>query len=80
MPVIGPDTLTFGPKANVKGLARWMISSKGYSALKSVSYSSGAKLEIGGVCKKATSSGTFAPDQKATRIWKTPQSPFTGGC
>ena len=78
--LIGPDTLTFGPKANVKGPARWIVSSKGYSALKSVSYSSGAKLEIGGVCKKATSSGSFNPDTKSTTIWKTPQSPFTGGC
>ena len=82
LPVISRGTITFGSKANVRGPARWFQASKGSSTTtRTIVYSSGAKLEIGGVCKKATSSGSFKPSSKTGNIiWKTPQSPFTGGC
>lgn len=79
MPYISRGTVTFGPKAYVKGVGRWMLAEKSYSS-RTYAYKSGAKLEIGGICRKANTTGSFKPDGKSTIIWKTPQSPFTGGC
>lgn len=50
-----------------------------YGYGKDMTVSSGARLKLGGVCKKATASGTMSTVtyDKATT---TPPSPFTGGC
>ncbi len=50
-----------------------------YGRGSSFSVSAGAKLKLGGICKKATTSGTLSSVTYDNAI-KTPVSPFTGGC
>lgn len=81
LPVISTGTIVFGPKANVRGAARWMLSQKNSNTIvRTIKYSSGAKLEIGGVCRQTTSSGTYKPNGTNQIIWTSPQSPFTAAC
>ena len=73
------DTVTFGPKANVRGLARMRLDYDYADATFTIS--TGAKLEIGGVCKRATSSRTLKGEKKNILDFTSPPNPpFSGGC
>lgn len=75
------SSVKMGAKANIRGLGRIFISYASYDSNKTVfTISSGAKLEIGGICKKANSNKTYTV-YKSSIDWKTPPTDlFSGGC
>ena len=76
---IQPHQITFGAKSNIKNISR-IYWKKQYSDVKLI-YKTGARLTLGGVCKKVTADKTVTRKiNDATEDWRTPQSPFTGGC
>ncbi len=68
----GRNSASFTSSAALLGIKRFHIGNP-------LSVSSGAKLQINGTCRKATSSGTMAQTNYDTGI-SSPTSPFTGGC
>ena len=76
---ISTHQITYGANANLKNASR-IYWKKQYSSVKFI-YNAGAKLTLGGVCRKVTSyTTTSRKTMDPTDEWKTPQSPFTGGC
>jgi len=76
---IQPQQITFDAKSNIKNISR-IYWKKQYSDVKLI-YKTGARLTLGGVCKKVTADKTVTRKMNdATEDWRTPQSPFTGGC
>lgn len=71
--------INFGANSHVKNASR-IFWKKQYSDIKLI-YNAGAKMTLGGVCKKVTA---YTVDDRTlaspTVDWRTPQSPFTGGC
>ena len=70
--------LELGPNAYIKGIGRIYFHKV---TTEEFIIKSGAKLQFsGGTCKRATSNKTLTPTSKSDIDWRTPQSPFTGGC
>lgn len=70
---------TYGDSQSMSASSAILGAGYLYGYGKNMTVSSGARLKLGGVCKKATASGTMSTVtyDKATT---TPPSPFTGGC
>jgi len=71
--------LTNGDTMSMSSSGAILGASYLYGRGSSFSVSAGAKLKLGGVCKKATTSGTLSSVTYDNAV-TTPVSPFTGGC
>ena len=70
---------TYGDSQSMSASSAILGAGYLYGSGTNMTVSSGARLKLGGVCKKATASGTMSTVTyyEATT---TPPSPFTGGC